>query len=105
MGDKGEVGTEVGDHKAREGRQLLARRFSAAIERTATMTRDMTEDISQLMDIQQQDGLADDSTETASAQQETDRNVQTAFQRDLLDPERIMLRDKIVFFTGVVNIV
>ena len=68
------------------------------------MTRDMTEDISQLLDIQEQDGLAEDSTETPSAQQETE-NIQNAFQRDLLDPERIMLRDKIVFFTGVVNIV
>jgi hypothetical protein len=110
MGDKEGAGIrtevadpKVADHKAREGRQL-ARRLSAAIERTATMTRDMTEDISQLLDIQDGRYIPDDSTETPSAQQETE-NVQHAFQRDLLDPERIMLRDKIVFFTGVVNVV
>lgn len=106
MGDTKGVGSQTADRRAAEGQHVhLVRRFSAAVERTATMTRDMAEDISELLDVQEEVGIEDirrsapDDGSKEALQQTKHRDS------DLLDPERIMLRDKLVFFTGVVNIV
>ena len=101
---------------------VLMRRFSRVLDRTATFTEEVTETISFLTDVhggmeaalQEADAKEIEARVEATAEPKlTETPSQAAKRYDMtekigegfLNPERIMLRDKIVFFVGVVNVI
>lgn len=93
----------------------LPRRWSNTAQRTATLTREITEDLTDLLDIPyeppergQAPRIVPSPTEAEpppQAEPSRPRKVTAEeFSREFLDPDRIMLKDKLVFFAGVVNV-
>ena len=91
----------------------MPRQWSNAARRTATFTKEITEDLTNLLDVpceppvERGTGAASkaEAKEPCLAEPPRQRKVTAEeFSHEFLDPARIMLKDKLVFLAGVVNV-
>lgn len=104
-----------------EPENMVMRRLSRALSRTATLTQEITETVSYLTDTTRAEEILEEQEADARAEAEAKaalasppdetpahvarrHTVTEQIGEGFLNPDRIMLRDKIVFFVGVVNV-
>jgi hypothetical protein len=104
-----------------EPENAVMRKFSRALSRTATFTQEITETVQFLTDTTRAEEILEQQEEDARAAAEAEailatppdetpthaerrHTVTEQIGEGFLNPDRIMLKDKIVFFVGVVNV-
>lgn len=104
-----------------EPENMVMRRLSRALSRTATLTQEISETVNYLTDTTRAEEILEQQEEDAKAAAEVDAalasppdetpthaarryTITEKIGEGFLNPDLIMLKDKIVFFVGVVNV-